>query len=107
MVHRDTNMGELSSDDLFRVNDLGERFESRWRLGQEPRIEEFLGMVPERLRDVLLQHLIGIELELLREGTHVPSRDNYERRFPEDRATIAGAFSEDPESDHGAQRARN
>ncbi len=100
-------MGELSSEELFRVNDIGERFEACWRHGQEPRIEEFLGMLPERLREALLQHLIGIELELLRKLRLVPFREDYERRFPEDRAAVAAAFSDDQGADQGTSRARN
>jgi hypothetical protein len=91
-------MSGLSSDDLFRVNDIGERFERLWRRGERPRIEGFLQDHCEPLRRALLQHLIGIELELLRMNFEQPRREAYEERFPEDRAAVAAAFFETPEA---------
>jgi hypothetical protein len=88
-------MAELSSDELFRVNDIGDRFEAAWRAGARPRIEEFVTTHQGRLRQAVVKHLVGIELELLRrEGEH-PSQASYERRFPADSDLVAAVFAED------------
>ena len=40
-----------------RVNDLCDRYESAWRGGQRPRIEDYLGGTPEPERPVLFRAL--------------------------------------------------
>jgi hypothetical protein len=94
-------MSELSSDELFRVNDIGDRFEAAWRRGLEPRIEEFLATHQGRVRQALVKHLIGIELELLRKSGKHPVQNSYERRFPEHVGLIADVFAEEREFDLG------
>jgi len=92
-------MAELSSDELFRVNDIGDRFEAAWRAGVRPRIEDFLASHQGRLRRALVKHLLGIELELLRRAGEHPGQASYERRFPDDRELVAAVFAEEEESD--------
>lgn len=90
-------MSELSSDELFRINDIGDRFESSWKHGWRPRIEEFLADQEGRLRRDLLKHLIGIEVEILRESGEHPRQQAYELRFPGDRQVVAAVFAEEPD----------
>ncbi len=87
-------MAELSLDDLIRLNAVAERFEGSWRQGQPPRIERFLQGVPPSLRDVLLENLVGIEIELRREFGLPVNQKDYERRFPHHLEIVAAAFAE-------------
>jgi serine/threonine protein kinase len=95
-------MTELSQSDLFRVNDLGDRFEEAWKQGSSPRIEDFLGLLEGTFRRVLLEHLLGIEIELWHKAGRPPRRDEYEERFSEDRSVVAAVFRERSErsADH-------
>jgi serine/threonine protein kinase len=87
-------MTELTNSDLFRVDDAGDRFEEAWTQGRSPRIEEFLEPHGGTLRRVLLQHLLGIEIELLRKAGKQPLREDYESRFPNDRTIVTAIFDE-------------
>ena len=49
---------------------------------------------PEPFGAVLLEHLLGIELELRRGAGEVPLPDEYLERFPDHRAAVAAAFRE-------------
>jgi hypothetical protein len=97
-------MAQLSSDELYRVNDVGDRFEALWRGGTNPRIEDFLPNHRGRLRQALLKHLVGIELELMRRAGLHPRQQTYEQRFPEDREIVSAVFAEDQEEGPEAPR---
>jgi len=89
-------------DALERIADIPDRFESAWRKGQRPRIEEFLNAGPDPHRPELLCHLLGIELEIRRREAEHPRREEYLDRFPHDRALLddafPAAFADDPAS---------
>jgi hypothetical protein len=87
-------MTELSNGDLLWINEVGDRFEEDWHEGKYPRIEDLLGDSSGTLRCVLLEHLLGIELELRRGAGEVPLPDEYLERFPDHRAAVAAAFRE-------------
>ncbi|MFI5460595.1 MAG: serine/threonine-protein kinase [Isosphaerales bacterium] len=79
-------------DALERIADIADRFESAWRKGQRPRIEEFLDAGPDPHRPELLCSLLGIELEIRLQAGERPRRQEYLDRFPQDRALLADAF---------------
>jgi eukaryotic-like serine/threonine-protein kinase len=58
------------------------RFESAWRAGRRPTIEDQLAGVPEAERPALLRELILIEVELRQAAGESPTPEEYERRFP-------------------------
>jgi serine/threonine protein kinase len=87
-------MTELTNSDLFRVNDAGDRFEEAWNRGHSPRIEDFLVPHEGTLRRVLLQHLLGIEIELLWKAGKEPRPDEYNLRFPNDRSIVSAVFED-------------
>lgn len=91
-------MAELSSDELFLVNDIGDRFEAIWQRGGCPRIEDFLATQRGPVRRALLKHLLCIELELLRNVGIEAYLEDYEHRFREDRSVVVLAFAEDLDS---------
>jgi len=79
-------------DALERIADIADRFESAWRKGQRPRIEEFLDAGPDPHRPELLCHLVGIELEIRLQKGERPRREEYMDRFPHDRDLLDSAF---------------
>jgi len=85
--------GWRPSDADLRVNATCERFESAWRGGQGPRIEDYAGAVdPDR--PALLTELL--ELELLRARGDRPQPQEYLARFPRDDAAVCAAFRSTP-----------
>ena len=99
-------MTELSDGDLFWINEVGDRFEGDWHEGKDPRIEDLLGDSPGTLRCVLLEHLLGIELELRRGAGEASLPDEYLDRFPDRRSAVAAAFREQQDTQgHDHQKA--
>lgn len=47
------------------MDDIATRFDRAWKVGREPRIEEYLNEVEEPLRPRLLRELLLIEREVL------------------------------------------
>jgi hypothetical protein len=47
-----------------RVDAACDRFESEWRAGRRPRVEDYLAAAPESDREALRQALLAVELEL-------------------------------------------
>jgi eukaryotic-like serine/threonine-protein kinase len=65
-----------------RIDAACDRFETAWRGGQEPRIEDLLEMATEADRPALLRELITLEVELRRGRGEDPRSDEYRDRFP-------------------------
>jgi serine/threonine protein kinase len=58
-------MTTLGPDDLAWIDEVVDRFESAWRRGETPRIEDHLvGIGEGPRRDELLKQLVAVELEL-------------------------------------------
>jgi hypothetical protein len=51
-----------------RIDKVCDRFEQAWNQGQRPRIEDFLGELPEPDRPALLRELILLDVEQRRQG---------------------------------------
>ncbi len=60
-----------------------DRFESAWRAGGRPAIEQFLDESAGPERPALLRALLAVELEMRRERGESPTREEYAVRFPE------------------------
>ncbi len=71
---------------------LCDRFEAEWRVGERPRIEDYLELVPESERAGLLRELILIELAWSATGEAF-KRQTYLSRFPEWKEAVLGAFA--------------
>ena len=78
---------------VVAVDRACDAFEAAWRAGFRPRLEEFLGGVPEPARPALLRELIASELELRRAAGERPTPEDYAGRFPGLEAPIAEAWS--------------
>jgi len=82
---------------VARLDRICDRFESAGRAGRRPRIEDFLGEIPEPERPALLRELLLLELELRRTQGERPTAAEYRARFPSDGALIDDVFREAPE----------
>src|SRR5262245_64766255 len=83
---------------LERIAEAAERFESAWRKGERPRIEDVLGQAPEPHRSELLRALLGIEVEIRGQAGECPCREQYRERFPHDPAVLDDVFPASPQS---------
>src|SRR5262249_4317800 len=89
-----------SEDELSRacrIDSACDRFESAWKAGSRPRIEDYLGecAAPERL--LLLRELIALEVHYRRLAGEACQVDAYCGRFPQvDAAWLAGAILGSP-----------
>src|SRR5262245_23016213 len=92
---RDRIMSGLTQDDLMRINGVVSRFESAWRGGQKPRIEDVLKSEPDEPRfEELLRQLLRVELELRRTEGDSPKPEDYDSRLPGYERTIREAFEQ-------------
>jgi WD40 repeat protein/tRNA A-37 threonylcarbamoyl transferase component Bud32 len=66
----------------LRAEGVCRRFETAWRAGQQPRIEDFLEGVLEVLRTPLLHELVEVEVECRLQLGEVPAFEEYHERFP-------------------------
>ena len=82
------------ADRLEQIIEVCDRFEAAWRSGQQPRIEHYLAGNPELDRSELLRHLLGVELELAREGGRTANPAEYQARFPGFEEQIRTVFEE-------------
>jgi eukaryotic-like serine/threonine-protein kinase len=72
-----------------------QRFESAWRGGQRPPIEDHLGGLPGPTRAVLLRELLELEVAGRRRAGESVLPEDYRQRFPEHAALIESVFRED------------
>jgi WD40 repeat protein/serine/threonine protein kinase len=85
----------LTDQQLSEIDALCDRFDQQLVKGDDPRIETFLAEVPETAREGLLAELLAMEVEYRTKKGDEPHRDEYIRRFPEQKGVIAGVFARD------------
>lgn len=66
----------------LRVDEVCNRFEAAWKMGQPPQVEEYIGDTPEPERFVLLRELILLDIEYRRRTGPTPEPNDYQVRFP-------------------------
>ncbi|MGE3776640.1 MAG: serine/threonine-protein kinase, partial [Pirellulaceae bacterium] len=76
-----------------RIDRICDQYRSAWRCGQPRTIEEFLGDADTSDRGSLLVQLIVVEAELRGESGEQTTAEEFERRFPHDRPSVALAMS--------------
>jgi serine/threonine-protein kinase len=84
-----------------RVDAACDRFESAWRAGRRPRIEDVLGDFPESARPALLRGLLGLELAYRRLAGEVPDPEQYRLRFPDHPTEVHEALADASSSPDG------
>jgi serine/threonine protein kinase len=78
-----------------QVDQVCNRFEAAWKAGGQPRLEDFLGDVPEPGRAALLRELISLDAYYRRRGGAGCAAEDYQARFPTlDAAWLAAALAE-------------
>jgi serine/threonine-protein kinase len=75
-----------------QVNAACNRFESAWRAGGRPRLEDYLADCPEPARQALLAELLTLELAYRVRDGEAPAAEEYRARFPSHDALIDEAF---------------
>ncbi|HVX30645.1 MAG TPA: bifunctional serine/threonine-protein kinase/formylglycine-generating enzyme family protein [Nitrolancea sp.] len=78
-----------------RIDLICDAFESAWREGRDPLIEEFLQSATDDERSTLLRELIKIELELRRREGEIPECAEYLSRFPADEEAVRDSLAGD------------
>ena len=75
---------------------LCQEFDAAWRAGEQPKLEIFIGLLPDVDRFALLRDLLRIDLQFRRRANESPSLSEYRSRFPNDVLAIEAAFREAP-----------
>jgi serine/threonine protein kinase len=63
------------------IDQVCRRFEAAWQSGQRPRIEDYLGEMPEPVRAALLPQLVALEIDYRRLAGEHPQLEEYRTRF--------------------------
>ena len=63
----------LPPSELSRIDKVCDRFEAAWQAGKQPRIEDFLGDIPQPIRSKLRRELVAIEAERRAKKSSHPS----------------------------------
>jgi len=73
----------LSDEILRRIDQACDDFESAWKSGDRPFVDDVLGDFPEAAHGPLLDELLPIEIAWRLKSGEAPSADSYLFRFPE------------------------
>lgn len=80
---KETSVWSGASSQSSWLDQQCDHFETAWRQGSNPRIEDLLAEAPAEVRNTLLQELLSTELELRRKRGDDVRRDEYASRFPD------------------------
>ena len=81
-------------DILEVIDELCADFRRQWKRGTRPRIEAYLGKVPENAMKSLFRNLLQAEIRSRRQSDESPNSDEYVNRFPAFKRIIRQAFDE-------------
>ena len=73
----------LPDEILRRIDQVCDDFESAWKAGERPFVDDVLGSFPEEVRGSVLNELLPIEIAWRQKSGETPSVDSYLFRFPE------------------------
>jgi serine/threonine protein kinase len=76
-----------------RIDILCDQFESSWKAGQQPRIEDLLAHVPQAEHGQLIEELLLVEVGQRRRGGETVDPQPYRERFPPFLPQVESAFS--------------
>ncbi|MCA8996772.1 MAG: protein kinase, partial [Planctomycetaceae bacterium] len=83
----------LTTQQLFEIDVLCDRFDQELMDGQGPRMESFLAEAPVAAQDGLLAELLAMELEYRAQQGAAPEPDEYFHRFPQQRSILEAVFA--------------
>jgi serine/threonine-protein kinase len=72
----------LPPDVALRIDRVCDRFKAAWDAGTPPRLEDYLGDVPEPERPALLRELIPLDVHFRTQRGEKPTAPEYQARFP-------------------------
>jgi serine/threonine protein kinase len=87
------SFSQLSAQRRDELDGLLDRFEKDWRAGR-PLIEDVLSDTSGAERRLVLAHALRLELELRRGRGEAPAREEYERRFRDEKDLVVQVFAE-------------
>jgi WD40 repeat protein len=90
-----TGDGSLPPKRAQAIDRVRDRFESAWRSGQRPRIEDYLDAASDSERVALLSELLALDLTYRDRAGERPTPEEYRSRFPGQDALIDTAFAEE------------
>jgi hypothetical protein len=93
MARKIVGSERLSAEKVERIGQVCSHFEAAWRMGQQPRVEVYLGTMPSEDQPALLRELVARELTYRRQAGDQPTLDEYQGRFPEHRDLIRTVFT--------------
>lgn len=80
--------------DLSLIDSICNSFESTWKTGSRPKIEDYVQQVEESTAPQLLVELILLEFDLRHASGETPTIDEYVARFPKHEALLRERFRE-------------
>jgi WD40 repeat protein/tRNA A-37 threonylcarbamoyl transferase component Bud32 len=93
-----TGHSRLPTPTARQIDHVCDRFEDAWLAGRCPRIEEYLGEVPEPDRPALWRELMALDLDYRRRRGERPAAEDYAERFPEYRTLLGSLLDGQPPS---------
>lgn len=91
----DKRQADQVSINIFEVIDsICADFRRCWRNGERPRIEDFLGQVPESARSNLFRNLLQLDVRYHGQQNGPLTSEEYHKRFPEFGSSIRQVFNE-------------
>lgn len=94
MTRHASGLSELPFEMALRIDDACDRFESAYRAGGKPKIEDFLAETTAALRPALFAELLRLEIEFQMKvhPAETPAPRGYFDRFPDYREEIEAVF---------------
>ena len=93
MLDPETTLNTSVSLEAARQIDAAcDRFESAWRRGERPRLEDYLRDLPPQTQTALLAELLALDLFYRNESGERPTEAEYRQRFPAQPRGIDAAF---------------
>src|SRR5258708_449405 len=92
MNSTDSAIGPGDQTRVRRFDRVCDEFESAWRAGSTPQLEDYLSQVAGDLREDAFIELLSLDLEYRADRGLPSAAHDYERRFPEFRSAIEAAF---------------
>lgn len=86
---------QASLEAQYAIDQISSRFESAWREGQEPVIEDYLDRIPVADQPALFQELLILDLAYRERQGRLPAWETYGARFPAFAAIVREVFDEE------------
>lgn len=89
-----SNDASLTLPALERIETVCLAFEAAWKMGDKPRIEDYLGDKQGAERGELLRQLLLLDLDYRRQQADQPTEEEYQARLSDDAELVSDVFGE-------------